>query len=40
MKDVFGIASLKENGIHKTDIKEKANMCNRQFQATFTHEAD
>ena len=36
----FGIASLRENGILKTDTKEKANICNRQFQSAFTHEGD
>ena len=30
-KDAFGIALLRENGILKTDTKEKANICNRQF---------
>ena len=30
-KDVFGIISLRENGILKTDTKEKADFCNRQF---------
>ena len=30
-KDAFGIASLRENGILKTDTKEKANICYRQF---------
>ena len=37
-KDAFGIASLRENGILKTDTKEKANICNRQFQSAFTRE--
>ena len=36
----FGIASLRENGILKTDTKEKANICNRQFQSAFTREGD
>ena len=39
-KDAFGITSLKENGILKTDAKEKADICNRQFQSAFTHEGD
>ena len=28
-KDAFGITSLRENGILKTDAKEKADICNR-----------
>ena len=39
-KDAFGITSLRENGILKTDTKEKANICNRKFQSAFTGEAD
>ena len=39
-KDAFGIASLRENGILKTDTKEKANICNRQFQSAFTREGN
>ena len=39
-KDVFGITSLRENRILKTDSKEKANLCNRQFQSAFTREDD
>ena len=39
-KDAFGIASLRENGILKTDTKEKAKICNRQFQSAFTREGD
>ena len=39
-KDAFGITSLRENGILKTDTKEKADICNWQFQSAFTHEAD
>ena len=35
-----GITSLRENGILKTDSKEKANICNRQFQSAFTREDD
>ena len=36
----FRITSLRENGILKTDSKEKANICNRQFQSAFTREDD
>ena len=39
-KDAFGITSLRENGILKTDTKEKADICNRQFQSAFIREAD
>ena len=39
-KDTFGITSLRENRILKTDTKEKADICNRQFQSAFTREAD
>ena len=39
-KDAFGITSLRENGILKTDMRDKANICNRQFQSAFTHETD
>ena len=39
-KDAFGIASLRENGILKTDTKKKTNVCNRQFQSAFTREGD
>ena len=39
-KDTFGITSLRENGILKTDTKEKADICNRQFQSAFTREDD
>ena len=39
-KDTFGITSLRENGILKTDTKERADICNRQFQSAFTREAD
>ena len=39
-KDAFGITSLRENGILKTDSKEKANICNKQFQSAFTREDD
>ena len=34
-KDAFGITSLRENGILKTDSKEKANICNRQNKNKF-----
>ena len=37
---VFGITSLRENAILKTDAKEKADICNRQFQTAFTQEGD
>ena len=40
-KDPFGITSLRENGILlKTDTKEQADICNRQFQPAFTRECD
>ena len=39
-KDAYGITSLRENGILKTESKEKANICNRQFQSAFTREDD
>ena len=39
-KDAFGITSLRENGILKTDTKEKADICNQQFQSAFTCEAN
>ena len=38
--DAFGINTLRENGILKTDTLDKANICNRQFQSAFTHESD
>ena len=38
-KDALGITPLNENGILKTDTKEKANICNGQFQAVYTCEA-
>ena len=37
---MYGITSLRENGILKTDSKGKANICNRQFQSAFTLEDD
>ena len=37
-KDAFGITSFRENRILKTDAKEKANICYRQFQSAFTSE--
>ena len=40
LKDSFGIASLRENGILKTDTKEKVNICNRQFQSALTREGE
>ena len=39
-KDAFGINSLRENGILKTDTLAKANICNRQFESAFTCETD
>ena len=39
-KDAFGINSLRENGILKTDTLDKANICNKQFESAFTRESD
>ena len=39
-KDAFGINSLRENGILKTDTLDKANICNRQFESAFTRNLD
>ena len=39
-KDAFGIKSLRENGILKTDTLHKANICNKQFESAFTRESD
>ena len=39
-KDAFGINSLRENGILKTDTLNKAYICNRQFESAFTRETD
>ena len=39
-KDAFGITSRRENGILKTDIKEKANICILQFQSAFPRQGD
>ncbi|MCG8116962.1 MAG: reverse transcriptase domain-containing protein, partial [Candidatus Thiodiazotropha endolucinida] len=39
-KEAFGITSLRENGILKTDSRDKANICNKQFQSAFTRETD
>ena len=39
-KDTFGITSLRENGILKTDSKEKANICIRQFKSAPIREDD
>ena len=39
-KDAFGINSLRENGILKTDTLDKANICNRQFESALTRESD
>ena len=38
--DAVGITLLRENGILKTDTKEKADICNRQVQSAFTCEAN
>ena len=38
--DAFGINSLRENGILKTDTLDKVNICNRQFESAFTRESD
>ena len=37
---MFGITSLCENGILKTDTVDKANICNKQFESAFTRETD
>ena len=39
-KDASGITSLGENGILKSDTRDKANICNRQFELAFTRETD
>ena len=39
-KDAFGVTTLRENGILKTDTLDKANICNKQFQSAFTRESD
>ena len=39
-KDVFGINSLRENGILKIDTLDKATICNRQFESAFIRESD
>ena len=39
-KEAFGITSLRENGILKTDTLNKANICNKQFESAFTRESD
>ena len=39
-KDAFGITSLRDNGILKTDTFDKANICNKQFESAFTRESD
>ena len=38
--DAFGINTLRENRILKTDTLDKANICKRQFQSAFTRESD
>ena len=37
---MFGINTLGDNGILKTDTLYKANICNRQFQSAFTRNAE
>ena len=37
---MFGITSLRENEILRSDTKEKALICNRQFESAFTREDD
>ena len=39
-KDAFGITTLRENRILKTDTLDKANICNKQFESAFTRESD
>ena len=39
-KDASGITSLHETGILKTEAKDKANICNAQFQSAFSREAE
>ena len=39
-KDAFGITTLRENGILKTDTLDKANICYKQFQSVFTRQSD
>ena len=39
-KDASGITSLRENGILESDTRDKANICNRQFELAFTRETD
>ena len=40
MNNAFGITSFRKNEILKTENKEKGDICNRQFQFAFTHEAN
>ena len=40
MKDAFGITTLRENGILKTETLDKANICHKQFQSAFTRKSD
>ena len=40
LKDAVIITLLRENGILKTDAKEKANVCNIQFQSAIKSEGD
>ena len=39
-KDAYGITSLRDNGILKTDAMGRANICNGKFQSVFTREGD
>ena len=39
-KEAFGITTLRENEILKTDTLDKANICNRQFRSAFTLKLD
>ena len=37
-KDSTGVACLRENGILKTDVKDKADIFKRQFESVYTRE--
>ena len=37
-KDSTGVACLRENGILKTGVKDKADIFNRQFESVYTRE--
>ena len=39
-KDAFGITTLRENEILKSDTLDKADICNKQFQSVFMRESD